>query len=186
MQQKMSMREYHALAQRTSPMDGHNRLDNGCLGLIGETGEIVDALKKHLYQSRQDTPRPTDKFLEELGDVLWYLAEVSAGMGKTLPEVAGQDFAAFDMRSGRNSGRTNNLRRLCVGMANRAVRICAAIDGKKLHDAQSEIRRMLVAAARFAHLNGGSLEEVAAMNIRKLKARYPDGFDAEISMKRYK
>ena len=37
----MTLNEYQHLAQRTSG-PGHDRLLNGCLGLIGESGEIVD------------------------------------------------------------------------------------------------------------------------------------------------
>ena len=43
---RMGMNMYQEMAQRTSPDDGHDRIDNGVLGLIGETGEIVDLYKK--------------------------------------------------------------------------------------------------------------------------------------------
>ena len=41
----MDLNEYQRLAMRTSP-DGHDRIKNGCLGLIGESGEIADIIKK--------------------------------------------------------------------------------------------------------------------------------------------
>lgn len=40
----MRIEEYQLLAMRTST-EGHDRVENGCLGLIGESGEIVDAVK---------------------------------------------------------------------------------------------------------------------------------------------
>ena len=41
------------------------------LGLAGESGEVADAVKKHLYQGHTlDLP----DMKEELGDVLWYVA----------------------------------------------------------------------------------------------------------------
>ena len=41
--------DYQRLAMRTSP-DGHDRMMNGCMGLIGESGEVVDAVKKWKHQ----------------------------------------------------------------------------------------------------------------------------------------
>ena len=40
----MDLNEYQNLAQRTSG-SGHDRVKNGCMGLIGESGEIVDIMK---------------------------------------------------------------------------------------------------------------------------------------------
>lgn len=40
------------------------------LGLGGEAGEVLDALKKKIYHHK---PTEDVKFLDELGDVLWYL-----------------------------------------------------------------------------------------------------------------
>ena len=66
----MLINKYQSLAQRTSPNDGHDKLDNGIMGLIGETGEIADLYKKWKYQSTPGTELPAKRLLEELGDVL--------------------------------------------------------------------------------------------------------------------
>lgn len=82
----MTMNEYQALAQRTASTDAEvEKIDNGILGLCGEVGEIADQWKKHLYQGHE-----LDKghMIEELGDVLWYCAELAAGLGVGLAEVA--------------------------------------------------------------------------------------------------
>lgn len=83
----MELNEYQRLAQRTSS-DAclrYEKMNNGILGMAGEAGECVDLLKKHLYQGHVLDP---EKLLEEVGDVLWYVAETAAGLGKTLEEVA--------------------------------------------------------------------------------------------------
>ncbi|WP_370636993.1 nucleoside triphosphate pyrophosphohydrolase family protein [Gelria sp. Kuro-4] len=49
------------------------RLKNYALGLIGETGELVDIIKKVLYH---DHPVNKEKIREEAGDVLWYLTGI--------------------------------------------------------------------------------------------------------------
>lgn len=80
----MELNEYQALAQRTSP-NGHDRIANGCLGLAGESGECCDILKKHRYQGH---PLDLEKLLDECSDVLWYVAELAAGLGVSLETVA--------------------------------------------------------------------------------------------------
>ena len=80
----MQMNEYQVLAQRTSP-NGHDRLLNGCLGLAGESGECCDIVKKWLYQSHE---LDREKRCDELGDVLWYIAETATGLGISLEQIA--------------------------------------------------------------------------------------------------
>lgn len=80
----MQMNEYQVLAQRTSP-NGHDRLLNGCLGLAGESGECCDIVKKWLNQGHE---LDRNKLRDELGDVLWYIAETATGLGITLEQIA--------------------------------------------------------------------------------------------------
>ncbi|MDD3029812.1 MAG: nucleoside triphosphate pyrophosphohydrolase family protein [Alphaproteobacteria bacterium] len=82
----MNFTEYQKFAQRTSnTSSAAEKIRNGILGLSGETGECADLLKKHLYQGHD-----LDKkhMAEELGDVLWYAAEIATGLGLTLDEIA--------------------------------------------------------------------------------------------------
>ena len=73
----MNFNEYQKLAQRTSnSKTPTGKLENGCLGLAGESGECCDLLKKFFFQGH------------ELDDVLWYIGETAAGIGVTLEEVA--------------------------------------------------------------------------------------------------
>lgn len=82
----MRMNEYQALAQRTANTKLPSpKIENGLLGLFGEGGECADTLKKYLFQEHE---LDKDHMIEELGDVLWYCAELAAGLGVTLEEVA--------------------------------------------------------------------------------------------------
>ena len=83
----MLMNEYQKMAQRTSRKDlsPDSHLFNGILGLAGETGECADLVKKCFYQDGRDI---NDALKDELGDVLWYVAEAITAMGWTLEEVA--------------------------------------------------------------------------------------------------
>lgn len=46
---------------------------NMCMGLAGETGEVVDMFKKHIYQGKV---LDICDVIEEIGDVLWYVANL--------------------------------------------------------------------------------------------------------------
>lgn len=83
----MQLNEYQDLAQRTSnrALDMKGHLFNGVLGLAGEAGECADLLKKHYYQDGRNF---VDDLEDELGDVMWYVAETAKAMGLTLDEVA--------------------------------------------------------------------------------------------------
>lgn len=181
----LSMKQYQKAAMRTSPRDGHDKIDNGVLGLIGETGELVDVLKKYYYQSGLNPKLPAEKIADELGDVLWYLAELADGMDMQLIDIAEDDFRDLDRITERKSRRRLNLRNAIMGLSERAQRICWAVTRYRLKDTAGHMRYMLKVAAHLAHLAGFTLEQVAQMNINKLKKRYPDGFDAKKSMERY-
>lgn len=55
------------------------------------------------------------------------------------------------------------------------------IDGKHL---QKELGDLLWFIAEYCTSNGWNLDDIMRMNIDKLKARYPDGFDAAHSLHR--
>lgn len=67
----MNLTDYHVAAMRTkADYDTPNdQLLCAFMGLVGESGELMEVLKKHLYQ---DHDLSTDKIVNELGDVLWY------------------------------------------------------------------------------------------------------------------
>lgn len=182
---RLTIYEYQQLAQRTSPRDGHDRIDNAVLGLLGETGEIVDLLKKYKYQSMPDTQFPFQKTLEELGDVLWYVAELASGLEKPLQEIARGDFAEYEDKAASPAKRKRQLDRVILGMCDNVHSICYYSKKKEFAYVESYMRKLLISAACLAYLCGSCLREVAEGNIEKLKKRYPKGFDAKISMGRY-
>ncbi len=92
----MTFNEYEQLAQRTSNTNIElDKLINGCLGLAGESGEVLDIIKKALYQGHT---MDIEKVAEELGDVLWYIAEICAALHVDMDEVAEQNIAKLMTR----------------------------------------------------------------------------------------
>ena len=84
--------EYQKLALRTaSPTSTENdlaMLTSAALGLSGESGEIADHIKKIVYHGHPLDDETRDKIAKEIGDILWYCAIGSRGIGIDLAEIA--------------------------------------------------------------------------------------------------
>ena len=82
----MKINEYQELAMRTLNKDLSKKdvLINGVMGLCGESGEVIDIVKKHLAQGHE---LDKDKIAKELGDVAWFLAEVAYALDLKLEDV---------------------------------------------------------------------------------------------------
>ena len=82
----MTINEYQKLAMTTlnKELSNEQTLLNGCMGLCGESGEVIDLLKKHLSQGH-DLNR--EKMIEEIGDVTWYIAEIAYALNVDLETV---------------------------------------------------------------------------------------------------
>ena len=115
----MTFGEYQELARRTSNYKNvvatlaphfvkvDAALSMAALGLAGESGEVVDYLKKVIHHGH-DLDRV--KLAKELGDVLWYVAEVSSTAGISLDEVASMNIEKLKSRypDGFSSERSQN------------------------------------------------------------------------------
>jgi NTP pyrophosphatase (non-canonical NTP hydrolase) len=62
------------------------RLLLGALGLAGESGEVVDEIKKHVFHGKVEG-EVRDNLVKELGDVLWYYTLLLSTTDITLDEV---------------------------------------------------------------------------------------------------
>jgi NTP pyrophosphatase (non-canonical NTP hydrolase) len=49
-----------------------------CMGLAGESGELIDLLKKHIFHGH---PLDEEKVAKELGDIQWYWANMCTELG---------------------------------------------------------------------------------------------------------
>lgn len=90
------MNKYQKLAIRTAKkIDQKSDLIHAGLGLAGEAGEFVDAVKKYAIYNK-----PLDKanLIEELGDLLWYIALACDTLGIDMDEVAKQNIDKLLLR----------------------------------------------------------------------------------------
>lgn len=83
----MNFKEYQENMKRTA---GSCELTNEnlcfcAMGISGEAGEVTDYLKKVVFH---DHNLNKEKVLEELGDVLWYVACTAEILGFNLEQIA--------------------------------------------------------------------------------------------------
>lgn len=118
----MKGNEYQRLASRTNDGKSYERLVEafgknrnndmagllmGCLGLAGESGELLDLFKKWIFHSK---PLDEEHAKKELGDVLWYVAEIAYSLGWNLDEIMAMNIDKLKARypEGFSAERSNH------------------------------------------------------------------------------
>jgi NTP pyrophosphatase (non-canonical NTP hydrolase) len=94
----MKFNEYQQLAERTAYRENdtaERRFLNFSFGLMGETGEVVDLLKKHLFHGHE---LDRLKLKIELGDILWYIATIATTAGIELDNIGECNIAKLKAR----------------------------------------------------------------------------------------
>ncbi|MHB2016848.1 MAG: nucleoside triphosphate pyrophosphohydrolase family protein [Candidatus Xenobia bacterium] len=97
--------EYQRDSRRTAvyPDQGHNFV-YPTLGLVGEAGEVAEKVKKVIRdRGGQLDDAVRDALKGELGDVLWYVAQLATELGLDLDDVA--QFNLEKLRSRHERGR---------------------------------------------------------------------------------
>lgn len=99
----MNFNEYQEKSRKTAiyPDQGEN-LIYPTLGLVGEAGEVAEKMKKMI---RDDGGKLTDErkevLIKELGDVLWYLAQLATELSIEFDQVAEQNIEKLYSRLDR-------------------------------------------------------------------------------------
>src|SRR5436305_6775768 len=101
----MNLRQYQERVNKTdrNPGTDEKALTIPLAGLAGETGELLSEYKKYLRDGESHLLF-RDRFAEELGDLLWYLANVATKFGLSLTEIAAQNLAKCEQRFGKSAG----------------------------------------------------------------------------------
>jgi NTP pyrophosphatase (non-canonical NTP hydrolase) len=157
----LNLSDYQQLAARTAntALSDDDRRLNCAMGLIGEFGELVDLLKKQRFHGHDVRSR----LIDECGDVCWYLAEAATIGGHDLAFAIG-DVYAYSV----------------IEMAHEIAGYAMAIE----RDGHLPPGFGVNIVDELATRNGIDLMDVLEHNVAKLRARYPDGFDAEKSRNR--
>ena len=190
----LSVADYARQAARTDQRSDGSSLNFPLLGLFGETGSLLSALKKK-QRDRASFRGYSSAVVEELGDVLWYMSAVCVRTGVSLSAIAAnsrpgtasegrtdpatvtfeslqpgnlahlrEPSATFETTLLRLAGEVGAL--LTDRHAGRSADDPAAVSGRL-----SSIFRLLIQAAGEA---GVTLEAAAIKNLNKNSDRWPD------------
>lgn len=184
--------DFTAISDR-SELPGVDGLGFVLLGLFGETGSLLSALKKK--RRDKDAFRAyDDAVLEEFGDTLWYLANAAGRVGLKLSDLAGRvianrtDWSYHGQKVVRTFAHLQNTSNLAASSGAafelRLIELAARAGGlldsfasgrtdnnrDRLAADLVEVFRALVRAADDADI---SLDVAARRNIAKSEGRWP-------------
>lgn len=109
----MNFREYQDEAARTANIDGVDgvRVLVSALGLVGEAGEVAEIIKKHIGHGHKASVTQ-EKLANELGDVLWYIADLANVYDLDLGEIATQNVEKLRKRYPNGFSTADSVRRV--------------------------------------------------------------------------
>ena len=99
----LTFEEYQRESRKTAvyPNRGNNFI-YPALGLGGEAGEVLEKIKKILRDKHGEIDEEArEKLAKELGDVLWYVAQLCTELGLSMEEVAKQNLEKLFSRKER-------------------------------------------------------------------------------------
>jgi NTP pyrophosphatase (non-canonical NTP hydrolase) len=93
---KTESRDFDRIADRMKTVE-NQRLLHGGIGLATEAGEMLDALKKHIFYGKE-----LDKvnLREEMGDIFWYCAIIADQLEVDFQEVMERNITKLKARYG--------------------------------------------------------------------------------------
>jgi NTP pyrophosphatase (non-canonical NTP hydrolase) len=98
----MELSEYQRLSRRTAEYPREAWLAYPALGLAGEAGEVAEHAKKAIRDDGGSvTPERRAAMSKELGDVLWYVAQLASELELELEEIAGANLEKLLSRQRR-------------------------------------------------------------------------------------
>ena len=185
---EISPQAYQEEALRTlyPDLSVNERLGLCGLGLVGETGEVADMLKKYLYH-RNGKPLDVEKLKDELGDVLWYYFILLDTLGLTFEEMVRTDVPKYERRRAVFSGLdskgqlefcglelASNLGQVVDLLSRLLYYYHGALD---VNDLKDRLGDMLWYMLLLLGTLGLTFEEVLSANVAKCRTRHANGFN---------
>lgn len=109
--ESLTLSKYQNLANRSAGAggEGDQRLVVSALGLAGEAGEFANLVKK---MTAHGHPFDPESLKDELGDVLWYLAEAATAVGLNLEDIASHNVSKLIKRYPEGFSEEQSINRL--------------------------------------------------------------------------
>lgn len=179
----MTFNDYQELTSRTASEHKYEVV-NYALGIFGESGELIDEFKKHIFHGHKIRK---DYVKKEAGDSIWYASQ--------LARMFDVDFSNyFDVFNERIKTYKIDDELIMISILNlsRSIGWVSSYIDKRVFGEerttkkaiQKELGIVLTNIFYLIHAAGLTVEEVAEANIEKLEVRYPKGFNTEDSVQR--
>jgi NTP pyrophosphatase (non-canonical NTP hydrolase) len=194
--ESLSVSEYQSIARGTDQHEkkGLEALPFFLLGLFGEVGTLLSALKKR-RRDREAFIGYYDTIVEEFGDVLWYLSNICTRAGLTLTDLVQRmsrkahdwdeiskdsdvSFSGLQLEKRRGSPESQEFENALVALGGRVGLLLNESHGGRLESNRDslsghlvEIFRSLIEAAEVADID---LSQAAARNVAKIHSRWPE------------
>lgn len=95
-------KDFLALSDRLVSLDekGANieRLMTGAIGINAEGGEVMEIVKKMVFQGKPWNDETRTHLLKELGDTMWYVTQCLIALESSLDEVVSMNVAKLEKR----------------------------------------------------------------------------------------
>jgi len=101
-----TLNDYQRIANSTAIYPGKGKVDGVvyCALGLGEAGEVQNKVKKILRDHNGTIPPAVcQELVGELGDLLWYCAQMATELGINFDEVAGANIKKLKSRKERNT-----------------------------------------------------------------------------------
>lgn len=99
----LTLNDYQDAAKSTAIYPEDFEIIYPTLGLTGEAGEVADKVKKVIRDKDGEfSEDDSAEIAKEVGDVLWYLANIASDLGFTLEDIAKMNLTKLSDRASRN------------------------------------------------------------------------------------
>ena len=101
----MKFSEYEEIAKQTAIYPSTHRILYPALGMAGEAGEVANKVKKFIRDGADKEAFEVKKLeiAAEIGDVLWYCANLANDLGINLSDIASENYSKLSGRSKRGT-----------------------------------------------------------------------------------
>ena len=78
-----SIIDYQVASTRTMKFDDKVSI-HCCMGIAGETGEVIDLIKKSVFYGKE---LDKDKVAEEIGDIMFYIVNLATSLNISMSDI---------------------------------------------------------------------------------------------------
>lgn len=184
----MNKKEYKEFVKQSEKgtLQTLDRINHAIFGMAGEIGECIDCIKKVIFHGHKYDSRI---FLNELGDFLWYCTLFTICYEEKYDKLTSYfendliDMSKHNVKS-ENYGRSH-LFDIFIDVAG----ITASLNKEEMfteYILAGLIEEMYYNIEALCYINGIDLYDLIDINVKKIRKRYPNGFDPSRSINREK